>query len=52
MKNKVVRLDEAIGKINDGASIMVGGFLSVGAPLSIIDAILKKRVRGLTIIAN
>ncbi len=52
MKNKVVMMDEAINMINDGASIMVGGFLSVGAPISIVDAILKKGIKNLTIIAN
>ncbi len=52
MKNKVVSLDDVIDKINDGASIMVGGFLSVGAPLAIVEAILEKGVKDLTIIAN
>lgn len=52
MKNKVVTLGEAVNRIKDGASIMVGGFLSVGAPVSIIDAIHKKGIKDLTIIAN
>ena len=52
MKNKVVQLEEAVSMINDGASLMVGGFLSVGAPLAIIDAVLEKGVRDLTLIAN
>ena len=52
MKNKVVSLSDIIDKINDGASIMVGGFLSVGAPLKIVEALLEKGVKGLTIIAN
>jgi acetate CoA/acetoacetate CoA-transferase alpha subunit len=52
MKNKVVTLGEAVHRIKDGATIMVGGFLSVGAPVSIIDAILKKGIKNLTIIAN
>ena len=52
MKNKIVRLDEAIGKINDGVTLMVGGFLSVGSPLGIIDAIVKKGVKNITLISN
>jgi acetate CoA/acetoacetate CoA-transferase alpha subunit len=52
MKNKVVTLGEAVHRIKDGATIMVGGFLSVGAPISIIDGILKKGIKDLTLIAN
>ena len=52
MKNKVVTLGEAVNKIKDGATIMVGGFLSVGAPISIINGILKKGIKDLTLIAN
>ncbi|MBN2041608.1 MAG: CoA transferase subunit A [Spirochaetes bacterium] len=52
MKNKIVTLDEVMEKITDGATIMVGGFLSVGSPLSIIDAIVEKGVKDLTIISN
>ncbi|MBN2420072.1 MAG: CoA transferase subunit A [Deltaproteobacteria bacterium] len=52
MKNKIVELDEAIEKINDGVVMMVGGFLSVGTPLRIIDAIIKKGVKDITIISN
>ncbi len=52
MKNKVVTLNEAMDKINDGVILMVGGFLSVGSPLTIIDAIVKKGVKNITIISN
>jgi len=52
MKNKIVKLDEAIEKINDGVSLMVGGFLSVGSPLRIIDAIVEKGVKDITLISN
>ena len=52
MKDKTVTLEEAVGKIKDGDVILVGGFLSVGAPLSIIDAILEKGLKDLTLVAN
>ncbi len=52
MKNKVVTLDKAMEKIQDGFSLMVGGFLSVGSPLTIIDAIVERGIKELTVIAN
>lgn len=52
MKNKVVSLGEAVDKINDGVTLMVGGFLSVGSPLTIIDAIVEKGVKDITLISN
>jgi acetate CoA/acetoacetate CoA-transferase alpha subunit len=52
MKDKIVKLDEAIEKINDGVTLMVGGFLSVGTPLGIIDAIVDKGVKDITLISN
>jgi acetate CoA/acetoacetate CoA-transferase alpha subunit len=52
MKNKIVRLDEAVGNINDGVTLMVGGFLSVGTPLGIIDAIVEKGIKNITVISN
>ena len=52
MKNKVVSLDKAMQSIGNGATLMVGGFLSAGTPVGIIDAILQKGVKDLTLIAN
>jgi len=39
-------------KVKDGMTIMVGGFLGVGNPLTLVDALVKKGVRDLTLIAN
>ncbi len=50
--NKFITVQEAIEKIHDGMTIMVGGFLAVGTPESIIDALVEKGVKNLTIIAN
>jgi len=50
--NKVITMEEAVSQIKDGMTIMIGGFLAVGSPLKIIDALVAKNVRDLTIIAN
>ncbi len=52
MKNKIMTAKEAIADINDGASIMVGGFMSCGTPEILMDALVEKGVKNLTIICN
>ena len=52
MKNKVVDLEKVMEHINDGITLMVGGFLAVGSPHAIIDAVVKKGVKDITLIAN
>ncbi|MFT8349777.1 acetate CoA-transferase subunit alpha [Clostridium saccharoperbutylacetonicum] len=49
---KVKSIDEVMEYIKDGMTIMVGGFMGVGTPEMLIDAIVKKNVKDLTIIAN
>lgn len=50
--NKVISIDEAIDHIKDGMTIMVGGFLGCGAPHRLVDALVKKGVKDLTLICN
>lgn len=50
--NKVVSMDEAIAHIKDGMTIMVGGFLGCGSSHRIIDALVEKNVKDLTLICN
>src|SRR5271169_2820958 len=51
--NKVIAsADEAIADINDGATIMVGGFGLCGIPENLIRAMVKKGVKNLTTISN
>ena len=50
--NKQITLAQAVERVKDGMTIMFGGFLGVGSPTQIIDAILEKGVKDLTIIAN
>ena len=51
--NKVVaNADEAVRDIQDGATIMVGGFGLCGIPENLIRALVKKGVKNLTTISN
>lgn len=43
---------EAASLIKDGSTVMVGGFLSCGAPDCIIDELIKTNVKNLTMICN
>ena len=52
MIDKIKTADEAVAGIQDGASIMVGGFMACGTPEILIDALVRKNVRNLTIICN
>lgn len=49
---KKVSAQEAVAAIEDGAVLMVGGFMSNGTPEILIDALLEKGVTDLAIIAN
>ena len=48
------RITEAAGasKIKDGMTVMVGGFLGNGTPESIVDALVQRGVKDLTLILN
>jgi len=53
MKSKIINsADEAVAPIKDGSVIMVGGFMACGTPENLIDALVKKGVKNLTIICN
>ena len=44
--------DEAIAEIGDGASILMGGFGLCGIPENLIQALVRKGTRNLTVISN
>ena len=44
--------DEAVAGVKDGMTIMVGGFLGTGSPEVIMDALVRKGVKHLTVIGN
>lgn len=49
---KVISVDKAVDMIKDGMTIMVGGFLGCGNPHTIVDKLIEKGVKDLTLIAN
>ena len=48
----VISAAEAALKLNDGMTVMIAGFLGVGTPETLVDAVLKRNVRNLTVIGN
>lgn len=50
--NKSMSVQQAVSDIGNGASIMVGGFGGVGTSTTIIDALIEKGVKNLTLITN
>ena len=50
--NKLITLDEAADKVKDGMTVMVGGFLGCGSPHRIIDKLVERGVKDLTLICN
>ncbi|MDR0297991.1 MAG: CoA transferase subunit A [Streptococcaceae bacterium] len=49
---KVISIPGAVSKVKDGDTIMFGGFLSDGAALQLIDALVSADRKNLTLIAN
>ena len=49
---KIVSAKEAVKKIKDGATVMIGGFLSCGVPDKLIDALVEQNTKNLTMICN
>ena len=52
MIDKVITADEAVAGVEDGMTIMVGGFLATGSPEILMDALVRKGVKHLTVIGN
>jgi len=49
---QTITLEDAVARIPDGASLMVGGFMGVGTPEYIVDELVRQRKRDLTVIGN
>jgi len=50
--NKIKTIDEAISHIKDGMTIAVGGFMGTGTPEKLVDAVVAKNIKNLTLICN
>lgn len=49
---KIVGKSEVMNLLTDDLSIMIGGFLAVGTPEKLVDLLVAKEVKNLTIIGN
>ncbi|MBL8491855.1 MAG: 3-oxoacid CoA-transferase subunit A [Rhodocyclaceae bacterium] len=50
--SKNITIEDAVGRIPDGATVMIGGFMAVGSPVRLIDELVRQGRKGLTVIAN
>jgi acetate CoA/acetoacetate CoA-transferase alpha subunit len=49
---RITTVEEAVSRIPEGASLMVGGFMGVGTPERLMDELVRQGRRNLTVIAN
>ena len=49
---RTTTIEEAVSRIPDGASLMVGGFMGVGTSERLMDELVRQGKRNLTVIAN
>jgi len=52
LRKEIITPQDAVSKINDGMTVMIGGFMAVGTPEKIIDALVDSGVKKLTVICN
>ncbi len=49
---KIVTAEQALAKVEDGMTVMIGGFLGVGTPEKLVDGLVAGKTKDLTVIAN
>ncbi|MGA9193542.1 MAG: CoA-transferase, partial [Pseudolabrys sp.] len=49
---KTIPVQDAVAMIQNGASLMIGGFMGVGTPERVIDELVRQGKKNLTVIAN
>ena len=49
---RAIKCEEAAALISDGAVLLIGGFMGVGTPHRLIDAIVERGPKNLTVVAN
>jgi len=50
--SKITTIEKALEFVQDNMTVMIGGFLGVGTPERLVDALVKKGTKNLTCIAN
>jgi acetate CoA/acetoacetate CoA-transferase alpha subunit len=49
---KIITQQAAAAMVKDGMTVMIGGFLGVGTPETLVDALVAQGTKDLTVIAN
>ena len=49
---KIISAAEAVAKVKDGMTVMVGGFLACGTPLGLVEELLVQGTKDLTLVCN
>ena len=52
MINKIMTPQEAVAGVQDGMTILIGGFLATGSAEILMDALVEKGVKHLTVVGN
>ncbi|MDP6782704.1 MAG: 3-oxoacid CoA-transferase [Dehalococcoidia bacterium] len=52
MDKSVTDIDQAVSDIQDGATILIGGFGGSGTPFNLLNALIRKGARKLTVVSN
>jgi 3-oxoadipate CoA-transferase, alpha subunit len=52
MATVVPDADQAVSGIQDGSTVLIGGFGPAGQPVELIDALIRSNVRDLTVVSN
>ena len=52
VKSKVVTLEQAMEKLQDGISVLIPGFVNVGVPETLIKGVIDKGYKDLNVISN
>jgi acetate CoA/acetoacetate CoA-transferase alpha subunit len=50
--SKVISIKEAVSMVKDGDTIMIGGFMVNGTPVTLVDALVEAGTKDLTLICN
>ena len=50
--NKIISMEEVSSVFKDGMTVMAGGFMGIGTPETLVNAIDQSDVRDITLIAN